>query len=399
MSRRGLLLGLALALVLLPSNLVPGVLPLLGLEWGANATTLGWVVSSYQLGYALAVIVVLPLTDRFSPARVIVGGAIVTTIANALLPVLAHDPLIAIVLRTLAGFGLAGVYMPGVRLVAAAATREQRGLAVGAYVASFYLGSSISFLATGMLLGPIGWRGAAVALAVAGTLALPFAALGARGLAAPPGGRAHLDLTVLRDGGLRRTILAYSGHSLELFVVRAWLASFLAASLVATGAGTTDASATASRWAAILLAFGVPMVAGGGALSDRIGRGPAAVAIATASGALSLGFGLLAGAPFALLLVVGAIYGALLAADSAVYSVGVTEAVTPDRLGSAQAIQAFSGFGFGALGPALAGLALDTGLGYVGVFGVAGVVGLITVAPLAVRGVRGGGRAPATPAR
>src|SRR5881628_1053500 len=193
MRSRALALSATLALVLLPSQVPAAALPLLRTEWSASAAALGWVVSAYLLGYALAVLVVLPLTDRVPSSRVIAIGALVTALANLAFAFGAHDVLTASVLRVLSGFGLAGVYMPGVRLVAQDAEPARRGRAVGLYVAAFYLGGSLSFLATGLLLEQLGWRGAAAILGLIALLALPIAVASTRGIAHIPGERAHLD--------------------------------------------------------------------------------------------------------------------------------------------------------------------------------------------------------------
>jgi MFS family permease len=381
---RSLALSATLALVLLPSQLPAAALPLLRTEWSASSAELGWVVSAYLLGYAAAVLVVLPLTDRVRPSRVIAIGALVTALANLGFAFAAHDVITASALRVISGFGLAGVYMPGVRLVAQSSDPARRGRAVGLYVAAFYLGGSLSFLATGLLLGPFGWRGAALILGAIGFAALPIAAISSRGIAETTGERAHLDLRVLRNTPLLRTITAYVGHSWELFIVRAWLAAFLAAAFALRGLSPTDASATASQWAALILALGVPGVFIGGWLSDRVGRTRAALLYALGSGAISIGFGTLLFAPWPAIIAVGGIYGALVAADSAVYSTAVTELAPAARIGSAQALQAVAGFGIGSLGPVVAGVALDLGAGWVGPFVVAGVVGIATALPLAL---------------
>ena len=384
MKSRSLALSATLALVLLPSQLPAAALPLLRTEWKTSSAELGWVVSAYLLGYAAAVLVVLPLTDRVRPSRVIAIGALVTALANLGFAFAAHDVISASALRVVAGFGLAGVYMPGVRLVAQSSDPARRGRAVGLYVAAFYLGGSLSFLATGLLLEPFGWRGAALILGAIGLAALPVAVISSRGIPETTGERAHLDLRVLRNPPLVRTIAAYVGHSWELFIVRAWLAAFLAAAFALRGLSPTDASATASQWAALLLALGVPGVFIGGWLSDRVGRTRAAILYALGSGAISIGFGTMLFAPWPAIVAVGAIYGALVAADSAVYSTAVTELAPAARIGSAQALQAVAGFGIGSLGPVVAGIALDLGSGWVGPFLVAGTVGIATVLPLAV---------------
>src|SRR2546430_4300223 len=286
-------------------------------EWNASSAELGWVVSAYPCGYGAGVLAVLPLPDRVRPARVIAIGALVTAIANLGFGFAAHDVISASVLRVISGFGLAGVYMPGVRLIAQTADPARRGGAVGLYVAAFYLGGSLSFLATGLLLGPFGWRGAALILGAIGLAALPVAVISSRGIPGTTGERAHLDLRVLRNAPLVRTIAAYVGHSWELFIVRAWLAAFLAAAFALRGLSPTDASATASQWAALLLALGVPGVFIGGWLSDRVGRTRAALLYALGSGAISIGFGMLLSAPWPAVVAIGGLYGGLVAADSA----------------------------------------------------------------------------------
>jgi len=381
---RSLALSATLALVLLPSQLPAAALPLLRTEWNASSAELGWVVSAYLLGYAAAVLVVLPLTDRIRPSRVIAIGALVTALANIGFAFAAHDVITASALRVIAGFGLAGVYMPGVRLVAQSSDPARRGTAVGLYVAAFYLGGSLSFLATGLLLGPAGWRGAATILGAVALAAVPIAMISSRGIPQSTGERAHLDLRVLRNAPLVRTIVAYVGHSWELFILRAWLAAFLAAAFALRGLSPTDASATASQWAALLLALGVPGVFVGGWLSDRVGRLRAALLYALGSGAISVGFGTLLFAPWPAIVAIGGIYGALVAADSAVYSTAVTELAPAARIGSAQALQAVAGFGIGSLGPVAAGVTLDLGVGWVGPFLIAGAVGIAAALPLVI---------------
>src|SRR5437773_1352527 len=198
MRSRSLALSATLALVLLPSQLPAAALPLLRTEWNASSAALGWVVSAYMLGYAAAVLVVLPLTDRVRPSRVIAIGALITALANLAFALAAQDVITGSLLRMIAGFGLAGVYMPGVRLVAQSSDPARRGTAVGLYVAAFYLGGSLSFLATGLLLEPFGWRGTAIILGAVALAALPVATISSRGIPETTGERAPLCV------GLRR---------------------------------------------------------------------------------------------------------------------------------------------------------------------------------------------------
>lgn len=366
--------------MLLPSNVPAAAIPLLSAEWGATNAELGWVVGAHLFGYSIAVLVLLPLTDRFGPAPLLVGGAALSAVASLALPLLAHDVAGAVLTRLAAGAGLAGVYMPGVRIIAATTPETRRGAAVGLFVAAFYLGSALSFFYAGVFLAD-GWRNAAMSSALIAAIAALIAIPASRGVRAV-GSRGVLDPTVLRSSPLVRTIAAYSGHAWELFAARAWLSAFLAAILVAAGAPTEHAAAEAGRWAAVILAAGIPAVFLGAWLSDHAGRVRTALAVGLASGAIGLVFGALGAAPWPLLVGVAFAYSGLIAADSAVYSTRVTELAPAGRIGSAQAIQAFGGFALGAAGPVASGVALDLGLGWVGAFAVAGAASVLACAPL-----------------
>ncbi len=387
MNRVVWLLGPVLALALLPSNVVATALPLLREEWGASATEMGWVFAAYQVGYVASVLLLLPLTDRIPAGRVIAACSVLVSAAFLLFPLLAHDVWSASALRALAGVGLAGVYMPGARVVADVASTERRGLAVSGYVSTFYLGAAVSLWATGALLPGVGWRGAAYALGAISAAAVPLAMLATRGAPAPEGRAGRLRLEALRHPPVARTIVAYTSHSWELYVSRAWLAAFLAAVLAAQGAGSIESAAEGGKWAALMAGLGTAGVWAGGWLSDRCGRARAALGIATASGLISLAFGWLGAAGWELLVAVGCLYGLLVAADSGVYTTAVTELAPPGLLGSAQAGQAFFGFLATALSPVAAGVVLDLGGGFGGAFSMAGVVGLIgalALVPLAL---------------
>jgi MFS family permease len=381
---------------------VATALPLLRREWGASAAEMGAVFAAYQVGYVAAVVFLLPLTDRVPAVRVIVGCSITTALAFVLFPFLAHDLVSASVLRALGGAGLAGVYLPGVRVVAVAAAGPRRGLFVSLYVSAFYIGSSLSLWATGALLALTDWRGASLVLGALSAIGVPLALLAGQGAPTPERSSGVLRLSVLRHGPLLRNVLAYTGHGFELYVSRAWLASFLAAILVGAGVGGSEAAAEGGKWAALMGGIGTAGVWIGGWLSDRWGRAPAAVYMAAGSGLLSLAFGWLGGLGWGLLVAIGCLYGVLMSADSAIYSTAVTEIAPPAELGSAQAAQAFIGFLATAISPVMAGWVLDLGGGYGGAFGLAGLASLAGAAvlvPLARSSAANTGTAPVVDSR
>ena len=124
----------------------------------------------------------------------------------------------------------------------------------------------------------------------------------------------------------------------------------------------------------------------GGIISDRWGRATSAAAILAFSGACSWTIGWTGDFPWGIIVGVGVVYGWAIAADSAIYSTAVTEASSPDQLGSTQAVQAFLGFAGGVVGPILVGGIVDLspesikwGVGFsaVGLLGMGGVAALL----------------------
>ena len=119
------------------------VLPLLQREWRLSNTGAGLIFTAYQVGYILAVAILSTLTDWVEPRRIYVAGALWGGLAGLAFPLWAQGPGSALLLRTLAGIGLAGTYMPGMRLVAERFDASRRGFAMGCYIATFTLGTSI----------------------------------------------------------------------------------------------------------------------------------------------------------------------------------------------------------------------------------------------------------------
>lgn len=372
-----------LTLVLLPSSSYSAAQPLIVGEWGISSTQAGVVYAAHQLGYVVATIFLVSLTDRVDSRFVVLISALAAGAANALFPLLSHDVASGAGLRALAGMGLAGVYMPGLRLVAAQFS-ERRGAAVGTYVAAFYLGSSLSLIVAGMLLAATDWRAAMLAIAAVACLA-PVVALHVFTRPGAPGSPASSglpDFSVLKASAILLVTLAYSAHTWELYVTRAWISPYLSWTLTQQGVATGEAAAraaSASGLASLPTAAGVLL---GGVLSDRLGRARGAGIFLFASAVGSLTIGWLSGLPWPVLVAIVFVHAVLVASDSAVYSTSVTELAEPNRLGATQAAQTSIAFSSSVVAPVVAGLVLDNagaGLGWPLAFGQAGLVALLGV--------------------
>jgi MFS family permease len=259
------------------------VVPALEHDWGLSAAGAAWLVVVVQLGFIAGSIgsALLNLPDRLEPRRLIASSAVVAAVANAGLLV-AGGLGTALPSRFLVGVALAGVYAPGVRLVATYFERG-RGVATGIVVGALTLGSATPHLVRGV--GHVPWQATIATtsgVALLAAVAMRSVPTGPLAPAVPP-----LDLgaalRALRDGPVRLTTLGYLGHMWELYALWAWLPAFFVASRhAAPGRLLTGAVAFAAIGVAGLLG-----AVAAGHLADRFGR------TATTSGAMVVSAALL----------------------------------------------------------------------------------------------------------
>ncbi|MCH8110027.1 MAG: MFS transporter, partial [Chloroflexi bacterium] len=219
-----------LFILLLPFASYVAALPFIQDEWQINNTQAGAIFSAYQAGFAVAALLVIPLTDRLEPRRILFVSATVSVFANMLFPIAADGIITASVLRAIAGAALVGVYVPGLRIVSERFSGSGRGMAMGFFVTAFYAANSASLIATGALMAWISWREAYLALSLAAFAGVPLAFVLLRGLQQPKLVRpsaGRLDLSVLRNRPTRYFILGYSLHAAELYGVLGWLPASL----------------------------------------------------------------------------------------------------------------------------------------------------------------------------
>jgi MFS family permease len=380
-------MSVMLFVLLLPISSYVAALPFIQEEWGLNNTQAGAIYSVYLAGYVLSALLVVPLTDRFGPRHILVWSAVLSLTAHLAFPLVAEGVVGAVVLRSAAGVGLVGIYMPGLRLISERFSGIGRGTAIGLFVTAQYMANSASLAITGALMASLEWRDAYLVVSVAAFAGLPMAYM----LLRSHRGRVdevssgRLDLRALINPPVRYLILGYSLHALQLFAVRVWLPAFLVAILVANGRDGAQAAVTGATVGGLALVAGSIGPFMGGIISDRWGRATTASAIFALSGSSAWLIGWTAGLPFGLVVGLSVVYGWAIAADSAIYSTGITEVSSPSNLGSTMALQASLGLIGGVVGPILFGGILDLapeahrwGFG----FSSLGVLALVAIAGL-----------------
>src|SRR5262250_802547 len=164
------------------------VAPALKAEWRLSASASAWLTLAVQLGFVAGTLTsaLFNLPDVFATRRLFAVSAFLGAAANAALALFARGPGLAVPLRFLTGFFLAGVYPPGMKIMASW-FRRGRGMALGVLVGALTVGKAFPYLVNALAFRE--WRTQVLVVsavgAVGGVLILlvgdgPFAAPAAR---------------------------------------------------------------------------------------------------------------------------------------------------------------------------------------------------------------------------
>ena len=339
------MLGLLAAAELLGMSLwfaASAVAPQLGARWNLSVSEIGWLTAIVQLGFVIgtAVSALLNLADIMPSRRLFASSALLGAIANAALLAAPNYPE-ALICRFLTGFALAGVYPPAMKMISTW-FRSARGFAVGTIVGALTVGKATPYLVHAF---PGAGEGQVVMTAtIAAVVASLIVALAYEDGPYPFPPRPFswgLVATVVRERRWRLATAGYLGHMFELYSAWTWLPVFVAASIASSGAsGKSVASAVA--FAAI--AIGGLGCVWGGRIADRRGREWLVTLAMVASGSCALLIGFAFGKTLLLLIPIALLWGFFVIADSAQFSVLVTEGVPPHAVGTALTVQTSLGF-------------------------------------------------------
>ena len=358
-----LLLCLAEVLGMVGFAAFPGLLPIFFEAWGLSNAEAGWANGVYFGAYMLAVPVLVALTDRVDPRRIYVASAALTALSSLGFGLLADGFWSASLFRALAGAGLAGTYMPGLKALTDHLLEGQQSRAIAVYTASFSIGASLSFVLAGELAAWLGWQWAFVLLGVGplGALALVWLLVPAsqpHHLAAPRG--FLLDFRpVLANRRVMAYVLAYFAHNWELFALRSWLVAFLVAAQDLAGPAAPGGLWSATAIAAAITLLGLPASVLGNEAARRWGRVRVVCVIMTTSACLAAVLGFLTALPIPLLVAVCVLYGITVTADSASITSGAVANAVPGARGATMAVHSFIGFAGAFIGPVAFGIVLD----------------------------------------
>jgi MFS family permease len=318
------------------------VVPALRVEWNLSESSVGWLTIAVQLGFVCGTLssAFLNLPDVLSVRYLFAVSAFAGALTNAAFGAYAHNAQTGISLRFLTGLFLAGVYPPGMKLMATWFQRS-RGMALGVLVGALTLGKGSPYLVNA--LGSANWRQNIFfvsLLAIAGGLiVLLFVDDGPHAL--PP---ARFDwkqaIAVFSNRGVRLASFGYFGHMWELYAMWVWIPVMLRASFLSSKEFPVSAEVASF----LVIGCGAVGCVAAGLIADRVGRTVVTSWAMGISGSCCLLIGFLFGGNPFLLLFVAAIWGATVVADSAQFSACVTELGDPQYVGTALTMQTCLGF-------------------------------------------------------
>jgi len=323
------------------------VVPQLEAEWSLSGGQQSWLTMSVQLGFVFGALAIASsgLADRVSTVRLFTWSALAGALFNAAIPALDPAFSMTLLLRFLTGMALAGVYPPGMRLMATW-TRADRGLGIGLLVGALTLGSALPHLLNAVpIFGSGGlppWRAVlwgSSMLAALGAVIVRMGVTEGPYLERPARFEWRLAGQSITDRASRLANFGYLGHMWELYAVWAWGPIFLIASYERAGWGLG-----AARLAGFaMVGIGAIGCVVAGRLADRVGRTTITIWSMVLSGACCLVAGHLIANP-GLLTALCLVWGFAVVADSAQFSAAVSELANPQLVGTALTMQTCMGF-------------------------------------------------------
>jgi MFS family permease len=343
------------------------VLTTLQEEWRLSNLQSGLIASAFFLGYMLAVPLATALTDRVDARKVYLVGGLSATLGLLGMAFFAFNFWTALIFMAINGAGLAGTYMPGLKILSDRIQTGELTRHIAFYTAFFGIGTGFSYLCSGWILSALGWH------YVFGIIALgPFSAFLIVLLLIPPlqhekwKGSINIRLhdifpvdkwkLVLQDKNASGFIFGYTVHSLELFASRSWLVAFFAFCTAVTGETFFLAATTL---AGIVNFFGVPSSILGNEIALRIGRQKWICIVMLTSAVLGIALACSTGQSWWLIFALAVGHAIFIMADSSTLTAGLVISAKENIKGAAMGLHSLMGFGGGLLGPAIFGFMLD----------------------------------------
>ena len=336
-------------------------------EWHLSNLQSGLIASAFFFGYMLAVPLATALTDRVDARKVYLVGGLSATFGLLGMSLFATNFWTAMFFMAINGAGLAGTYMPGLKILSDRIKSGELTRHIAFYTAFFGIGTGFSYLCSGWILSALGWH------YVFGIIALgPFTAFLIVLIFIPPlaheqwKGPIEIRLRdifpvdkwklVLQNKKASGFIFGYTAHSLELFASRSWIVAFFAFCAAASGESFFLAATTL---AGVINFFGVPSSILGNEIALRVGRQKWVCIVMLTSAVMGIALASSTGHSWWLIVALAVGHAIFIMADSATLTAGLVINAQENIKGAAMGLHSLMGFGGGLMGPAIFGFVLD----------------------------------------
>jgi MFS family permease len=258
-----------------------------------------------------------------------------------------------------AGISLAGIYMPGLKIVSDHSEGALQSRYVSFYTASFSLGLSFSYLIAGEVASMSSWQWSFILAAVcAGVAAAMTFWVVPQALPPPKTAKSILNFArVFQAREALAYIFGYAAHMWELFSLRSWIVAFLffSQSLQAESAFLIRPTRLAF-WVTLI---GLPASIIGNEFARRGDRRQVISMIMIISALVCVLIGFNPALPFLLVAALCLLHGITVVGDSAALTAGAVAAAPAGHRGATLAVHSTIGFGAAFLGPLTVGIVLD----------------------------------------
>ena len=328
-------------------------------QWSLSHTQAGWLSGIFFVGYAASVLVIVSLTDYVAARSIYLVSMVITALSYGAFA--ASDTFgAALVFRLLAGVGLAGTYMPGLKALSDKAEGHYRSRVVAWYTVAFTIGIALSFIIMGEIAQRSGWPAAFVLSALCAIAASVVAWLYMPDSEQRSSARvvSFLDLRpVFKNRQAMAYVISYAAVIWASAGARNWIVVFLQ---------DTSTAQSPSAWtggilmvAALAGVLGVPAGLMGNEMSLRFGLRRTAIWIFMIGGFASALFGLVVSWPFIVVVVLTLLYAFLIQGNISNLTTGTIDAASSDHMGATMAVHSSIGFCGGIVGPIIFGMMLD----------------------------------------
>ena len=339
----------------------------LQVEWDLSNFESGLIASAYFFGYILVVPLATVLTDRVDARKIYIVGGLSGFIGLLGMGLFARDFYSGFFFMALNGAGLAGTYMPGLKVLSDRVQHGDVTRHISFYTAFFGIGAGLSYLISGWILEALGWQAVYEWIALGPLFALLIVWWLIPALDKPEW-RGPMAITigdvfpvpkwklVLQNKEAAGYIFGYTAHAIELFASRSWLVAFFVFCTAYTGDVFFLAATTL---AGVINFFGVPASILGNEMAIKFGRQNWICFVMLTSAIFGIALAAATGQGWWVIALLATGHSIFVMADSATLTAGLVTSAQPHMKGAAMGLHSLMGFGGGLLGPAIFGFVLD----------------------------------------